>query len=166
MPTFALRRVAGAGFDGSTVTTTLGKIEIPILKADYGDSLETAFLSYMGGQEQDEQSPGAYKTNNLKITISAMIFRSVVMPAFPLNGFGLTKLPIVIGRSHPEAGADSDLLIDCRCTNLAAAVENSNKIEETPLEFTVRQVKWTRRRMTINQVRLAGGLAAVSTSKF
>jgi hypothetical protein len=162
MATFSLRRVTGAGFDGSTVTTTLGKIEIPIIKADYGDALETAFLSYMGGQENDEQSPGSYKTNNLKLTVSAMVLRVDILPNFPVNGFGLTELPIVISRSHPEAGADSDMLLRCRCTNLAAAVENSNKVEESTLEFTVGQVKWTRNRMTINKVRKAGGLASVS----
>jgi len=161
MPTQSIRRVIGVGLDGSTVTTTLGKIEVPTLKADYGDSLETAFLSYMGSQEQDEQSAGSYKTNNLKLTVSAMIFRTVIMPAFPNNGAGLVRMPIVIGRTHPETGSDSDLLIDCRCMNFSAAVENSNKVEETPLEFTIRQIKWTRARKTINQIK-NGGAAGVS----
>lgn len=164
MGLFPLRRVIGAGLDGSTVTTTFGKIEVPLIKADYGDQLETAFLSHLGSQEQDEQSPGSYKTNPLKITVSAMIFRTVIMPSFPNNGAGLMKIPVVISRQHPEAnvGGDSDLLLDCRCMNFAAAVENSNKIEETTLEWTVRQIKWTRARKTINQIRLGGapGLAA------
>ncbi len=164
MSSFALRRVIGAGLDGSTVTTTFGKAEIQLIKAAYGDKLETAFLSYMGSQEQDEQSPGSYKTDELKITMTAMIFRSVLMPSFPNNGAGLVKMPIVISRSHPESnvGGDSDLLLDCRCMNFAASVENSNKIEEVELTWTVRQIKWTRVRKTINQIKLGGaaGLAA------
>ncbi len=156
-----MKRVIGVGLDGSTVATTLGKIEVPLVKADYGDSLEAAFLSNMGGMEQDEQSPGAYKTNNLKMTMSAMTFRTIVMPAFPRNGAGLVRIPIVISRSHSEAGNDSDLLVDCRCMNFAAAVENSNKVEETTLEWTVRQVKWTKARITINLIK-NGGAAGVS----
>lgn len=163
MATTNMRRVIGVGVDGSTVTTTLGKIEIPCIKADYGDSLETAFLSYMGSQEQDEQSPGTYKTNNLKLTVSAMIFRTIIMPAFPNNGAGLVRMPIVIGRNHPETGSDSDLLLDCRCMNFAATVENSNKVEETTLEWTIRQIKWTRARKTINQIKNGGASGA---SKF
>jgi hypothetical protein len=160
-----MKRVIGVGLDGSTVTTSLGKIEIPLIKADYGDNLETAWLSYMGSQEQDEQSPGAYKTNNLKLTTSAMVFRTIIMPAFPNNGAGLVKMTIVVSRTHPDSnvGSDSDMLVGCRCMNFAAAVENSNKVEETTLEWTVKQIKWTNARKTIN---LVNGAGAAGVSKF
>ncbi len=161
MATQSMHRVIGSGIDGSSVTTTIGKGEVPIIKADYGDSLETTFLSYLGSMEQDEQSPGSYKTSNLKMTVSAMIFRTIIMPNFPNNGAGLVKLPIIISRTHPETGSDSDLLIDCRCMNFAAAVENSNKVEETTMEWTIRQIKWTRARKTINQIK-NGGASGVS----
>lgn len=163
MASFPMRRVIGVGLDGSSVTTTLGKIEVPLIKAGYGDKLETSFSSYMGSQEQDEQSPGSYKTDDLKMTMTAVIFRTIIMPAFPNNGAGLVKIAIVIGRSHPELGSDSDLLIDCRCMNFTGAVESSNKVEEVELTWTVRQIKWTRARKTINQIRNGG---AVGVSKF
>lgn len=148
----ALRRVKNIGLDGSTVTATIGKREIRIVKASYGDKLEPAFLSEMGSQEQDEQSPGTYKTDEVKITMSSMRFRTEFMPAMPATGGGNVLLPIVIGRQHPDLGDDSDLLLDCRCTNWGAAVENSNKVEETELTFSVRQIKWTDERKTINQI--------------
>lgn len=148
-----LRRVAGIGFDGSTVSTTFGKVPVPLLKAAYGDKLEKVYLSYMGSQEQDEQTPGTYKTDDLQITMSSVIFRTVLMPAFPQTGGGNVRMPIVINREHPELGDDSDLLEDCTCSNWAAAVENSNKAEETTLTWTVRQIKWTDARKTLNQLR-------------
>lgn len=148
----ALRQVKNIGLDGSTVTCTIGKKEIRIIKASYGDKIEPAFLSYMGSQQQDEQSPGTYKTDELKITMSAMKFRTEFMPAMPATGGGNVLLAIVVGREHPDLGSDSDLLENCRCTNWAAAVENSNKVEETELTFTVQQIKWTDARKTINQL--------------
>lgn len=161
--TFPLRRVIGVGLDGSTVNITLGKIEVPIIKADYGDKLETSWLSAMGSQEQDEQSPGTYKTDPLKLVVSAMVFRTLILPNFPNNGAGMVRMTIVVSRSHPEAGNDSDMLVDCRCMNFSAAADASNKVEEMPLEFSVRQIKWGRARKTINQIRNAG---AAGVSKF
>ncbi len=153
-----LNRVAGVGFDGSTISTTFGRQPVPLLKASYGDTIEPAFLSYMGSQSQDEQTPGSYKTDPLKITMSSVIFRTVFLPAMPQNAGGSVRIPIVIGRQHPDMGDDSDLLEDCRWTNAAAAVENSNKAEETELTFSVRQIKWSDARKTINQIIQAGEL--------
>ena len=147
-----LRRVAGVGLDGSLVTSTFGKLQIPCLKAEYADSLEPAFMSYMGSQQQDEQTPGSYKTENLKLTMSSVVFRTMFMPAMPSNGGGNIRMAVVIGVSHPDLGDDSDLLENCRCINWGAAWENSNKAVETPLEFTIQQIRWTNDRKTINQL--------------
>lgn len=146
-------RVAGIGFDGSTVTVTIGKKEIRVIKAAYGDKLESAFLSYMGAQTQDEQTPGTYKTDSLKITMSGTLFRAELLPLFYSTGAGLKSLAIVIGRTHPDIGSDSDLLQGCRLSSLAGSVENSNKAEETEFEFTVRQVYWGNARKTINSLK-------------
>jgi hypothetical protein len=135
------------------VTASFGKVELPLIKASYGDKIEPAFLSYMGGQEQDEQTQGTYKADELKITMSAVVFRTIFMPAMPSSGGGNARIPIVIGRTHPDLGDDSDLLESCRCMNLAAATENSNKAEEVEVSFSVRQVKWTNDRKTINALR-------------
>lgn len=158
-----LKRVAGIGLDGSTVTVTIGKNQTPAIKASYGDKLEPEALSYMGGQEIDELTPGKYSTDELKITLSAMIFRTVYMPSMPASGGGNVRMAIVVSRRHPDLGDDSDLLENCRCTNWAAAVENSSKAEEVELAFKPQQIRWTNQRKTINQLRGAvpsGAIAA------
>ncbi len=146
----SIRRVANIGLDGSTVTTTFGKVELRCIKAAYGDKLETAKLSLMGGQTIDEITQGTYATDDLKVTMSSMRFRTEFLPAMPPSGGGTVRMPIVVGRSHPDAGSDSDLLEGCRCTNWGAAVENSNKAEEVELTFVVQQIKWGDERKTIN----------------
>ncbi len=147
-----LRRVAGAGLDGSTVTATLGKLEVPLISASYADKLEPGKLSYMGSQQIDELTQGTYSTEDAKLKMSAVIFRTVVMPAMPSIGGGNVRMPIVIGRTHPDLGDDSDLLEGCRITNWPAAVENSNKAEEVELTCTIQQIKWTDQRKTINNL--------------
>jgi hypothetical protein len=153
-----LRRVAGIGLDGSTVSTTFGKVPIPLIKCSYGDKLEPTYLSYMGSQTQDEQTQGTYKTDEAKITMSSVVFRTLFMPAMPSNGGGNVRFPLVVNREHPDLGDDSDLLENCRCVNWGAAVENSSKAEETELVLTIQQIKWTDDRKTINQ--LAGAIPA------
>lgn len=148
----AIRRVANIGLDGTTVTFTIGKTEIRCIKASYADSLEPAFLTNMGSQEQDEQSPGTYKTEQGSVTMSSMRFRTEFMPRMPKTGGGNKRQSIVVGRQHPDLGDDSDLLEGCRFINLAAAVENSNKVEEVELKFTIQQIYWTDERKTINNL--------------
>lgn len=140
---------------------TFGKTEIRCIKAGYGDKLEVGTLSEMGSQEIDEITPGTYATDELKVTMSSVRFRTEFMPAFPSGG-GNLQIPVVIGRSHPDLGDDSDLLEGCRCTNLGAAVENSNKAEEVEVTFKPRQVKWTNERKTINKI----GSAVIGAAGF
>jgi hypothetical protein len=145
-----LRRVANVGLDGSTVTIALGKLEIRVMSAGYGDSLKPEALSYMGSQTIDEMTPGVYETDEGSIKMSAVKFRTELMPAMPTTGGGNVRLPIVVTRTHPDLGSDSDLLENCRFTNWAAAVENSAKAEEVELKFKPQQIKWTDERKTIN----------------
>lgn len=157
-----MERVIGIGIDGTTLSITLGKTVIPCIKASYGDSTDPQFLSYLGSQQQDEQTDGVYKTEEVEIVMSAVVFRTLFMPAMPANGFGNVRFPIVVLRSHPELGDDSDLLENCRCKNLAAAVENSSKAEEIPLKFTTQQIKWTDARKTVNRIAgVAQGTATI-----
>lgn len=148
-----LRRVKGIGIDGTITTVSVGSVpQLPIVKGSYGDKLDPAFLSYMGSQEQDEQTLGTYKTNELKMTVSALIFRTELLPRFPVTGAGNIFIPILFHRVHPDLGNDSDLLKNCRCVNWDAAVENSNKAEETELVWTIQQIQWTDRRICINNI--------------
>lgn len=148
-----LRRVANLGLDGSTVTVTLGKIQVPAITASYGDKLTPGKLTAMGSQEIDELTPGNYETDDAKIKVSAVTWRTVIMPAMPKTGGGNVRMSLVIGREHPDLGDDSDLLEGCRIISMPSAAENSNKPEEVELTFTVRQVFWTDERKTLNQLR-------------
>lgn len=158
----SLRRVANVGLDGSTVTMSFGKVEIRCIKASYGDKLEKSKLSEMGGQTIDAISRGTYATDDLKVTMSAIRYRTEFMAAMPTTGGGNVKMPIVIGRSHPDAGSDSDLLEGCEYLGTTQAVENSSKVEEVELNFIVAQLKMTDERKTINQT----GSVQVGTSGF
>lgn len=149
-----MKRVAGIGLDGSNVTTTFGKVEAKTIKATYGDTLSPEWLTYMGNQEQDEQTDGTYSTDEVTISFSAVVFRTIVMPAFPITGAGNVRIPIVVTRAHSDLGSDSDLLEMCRCVNWAASVENSATVEVVETKWTTKQIRWTDRRITIN--RLAG----------
>lgn len=158
-----LRRVAGVGFDGSTVAIAFGKVEIRCMSASYGDGLKPEKLTYMGSQTIDEMSPGVYETEDAKIKMSAVKFRTEFMPAMPTQGGGNVRIPITVTRSHPDLGDDSDLLEGCRLMNLPAAIENSAKLEEVELTFSVQQIKWTNDRKTINALQ---GAVPVGASSF
>lgn len=145
-----LRRVAGVGFDGSTVSIGIGKADIRCLSSSYGDSLKPEALSYMGSQRIDEMSPGSYETEEAKLKMSSKVFRTELMPLLPQHGFGNVRIPITVTRSHPDLGDDSDLLENCRLTNIPAALENSAKLEEVELTFKPQQIYWTNERKTIN----------------
>ena len=145
-----MQRVVGSGIDGTNVSITIGKTVIPCVKAAYGDNLDPQYLPAMGSQERGEKTRGVYKVNDAEITMSTVIFRTVFMPALPANGAGNVQFPIVVLRSHPELGDDSDLLERCSVMDISASVENSSKAEEVPVKFSVGQVKHTDRRVCIN----------------
>lgn len=147
-----IRRVDRIGLDGTTLSVTLGRIQVAALKASYGDKLETATLSEMGSQAIDVRTPGNYSTDEVAISFEAVTFRSEVLPRLQTTGFGNEKLPIVFGFTHPDLGDDSDLLIGCRVTNLAQAIENSNKALEVELKLTTDQIFWGNDRKTINSL--------------
>lgn len=148
-----LRRVVGAGLDGSTVTLTIGKIEVPAISASYGDKLDKAKLAHMGAQQTDEITLGTYDAPEGEIKVSSVTFRSIIMPAMPPYAGGNVRLPIIVGFEHPDLGSDSDFLEDCYLNNWAQAVQNSNAAFEVPLKVTIRQIYWTDQRKTINQLR-------------
>lgn len=156
-----MQRVLGIGLDGTTVSVTIGRTVIPCTKGSYADNLDPQFLTYMGSQSQDESTPGTYKTDVAKFTMSSVVFRTEFLPKLPQNGAGNVRFPMVVGFEHPDLGDDSDLLEGCKIMNLAAAIENSGKALETELSFQVQQIRWTDRRVTIN--RLSGVAQGVAT---
>lgn len=159
----ALRRAIGIEVDGSIVTTTFGRHEIPCLKASYGDGLEPSFLVEMGSQRSAAQTPGTYKQEDCSITMRSTVFRARFMPLMPKYGGGNIIIALVVGFSHPDIGTDSDLMTGARCTNWKAAYENSNKAAEIELKWTFLQLFWTSKRQTINALR---GAVPTGASKF
>lgn len=147
-----ITRTTDVELDGSTVTVTFGRHEIKALSASYGDSLETEVVRMMGSQQQNARTAGTYKTESVKIKFRASVFRAEVMPLFPTNGGGNSRVPITVNFSHPDIGSDSDLLDGARCTNWTAAAEASSKALEVETTWEILQVYWTSDRKTINSL--------------
>lgn len=147
------RQVNGIGLDGTNVTATFGKIEVPIVSATYGDKLEPGTLSFMGAQQNDERTPGTYSVDEITIKVSTIIFRTRILTAMPQYGGGNILIPIVIGYEHPDIGTDSDLLDQCRITQWPQTTENSNTPLQVELKANSLQIFWSDQRKTINQLR-------------
>lgn len=147
----SLQRVANIGLDGTDVSISFSSTTIPCIKMSYGDAVEKAMLSYMGAQQQDERSSGTYKTSEVSITMSSLVFRTVLMPLLPTVGAANVIFPLVVNRQNPNIGDDSDMLDDFCFTNFDAAVENSNALEQVELKGSVMQIYWTDRRIAINR---------------
>ncbi len=145
-----MRRVQHISLDGSTVAITIGRHEIPCISASYGDSLETETLTPMGSQSIEERTRGVYKTEAAKIKMSSLIFRSMLAPLLPKEGFGIQIFPIVVSYTHPDLGDDSDLLNESRFINTAIAVENSAKVLEVEFGIVFNQLYTTNKRITLN----------------
>lgn len=148
-----IRRVIGIGLSGKNVSSTWGKIEVPLISGQYGDKLEVGELSMMGGQQIDEVTEGTYSTEEVTLKVSQVTWRSIILPAMPKNGGGLIRIPIVIHFSHPDLGDDSDLLDGFRLLSWPTSADNSNSALEVELKGKPRQVLWTHERKTINQLR-------------
>jgi len=148
-----MKRVQGNGLDGSNVSTTFGKTEIPLIEASYGDSLETETLTEMGAQEIDERSLGTYKVDDISLKMSSARFRASFLPALAANGFGNKPFPMVISMSHPDIGDDSDLLEQCRIVNLTEAKAAAATVLTVELKLVCNQIRWGSARATINRRR-------------
>lgn len=148
-----IRRMIGVGLDGSNVAVTLGKIEVPLISISYGDKLEPAKLSAMGGQQIDEITQGTYDTDEVAIKVSAVNYRALIMPAMPIFGGGNVRMPITVSFSHPDLGDDSDLLDGCRLIGWPLSLDNTNAAQTLDLKAITRQIFWTSDRKTINLLR-------------
>lgn len=145
-----IRRVINVEFDGGSGHVTFGRQEVPFIKANYADMLETEVVRTCGSQRQNARTAGTYKTDTCSITFRCSEFRAILLPLFPKNGFGNIRRPIVSNFDHPEIGSDSDLLDGARCVNLAQAIENSNKGLEVETKWELDQIYWGSDRRTIN----------------
>lgn len=147
-----IRRVARIALSGTDLTMTIGRHQIACRKASYGDKLETDSGSNMGSQQIDFRTRGSYTTEEAKITMESVVFRAELMPLFQQNGFGNEEIPIIFSFSHPDLGDDSDLLDEARFTNIAQALEASNKAFEVDFGITFNQLYLTDERKTINAI--------------
>jgi hypothetical protein len=139
----------GLGFDGSTVWVQIGRLLLPALTLEGGDSLEGSMLPYMGIQGNSEQTPGSYKSEDHKTKFTAPIWYAVVLPALG-NTFGNLFLPIVAGNSHPQIGTTSVLLWNARIMKTMIKLANDNKAQEIETSGHVQQYFHGTGRYTIN----------------
>lgn len=158
-----MQRAIGIGLDGSNVTITIGRTQIPCLTAEYGDNLSVERLRNMGEQYIAETTDGQYEVEDGKLKMSSVVFRSLFAPLAQQDGMGLERVTVVISKYHPDLGGDSDLLQRVRFIGLKEAIENSNKAQETEIKMVYDQIFWTNRRITINKINRAVPLTA---SKF
>jgi hypothetical protein len=145
-----MKRVLGLEHDGSTVAMTIGRTQIPLTAAAYGDNISPEKLRMMGSQKIDAITPGTYDTDDGSIKMPMSVFRAEFAPLMDQYGFGNRPLPIVFSFTHPDTGSDSDLLEECRILGIKEALENTNKPNEVEFKFMTRQIRWTDRRITIN----------------
>lgn len=148
----AIKRVSRIALSGTNITMTIGRHQIACRKASYGDKLETDSGSNMGSQQIDFRTMGTYTTDEAKITMESVVFRSEFMPLLQQNGFGNEEIPIIFSYSHPDLGDDSDLLDESRFTNLSQAIEASNKALEVDFGIVFNQLYLTDERKTINAI--------------
>jgi hypothetical protein len=159
----AIRRINRIALDGSTVALMFGRHEIPCTKATYGDALEPEVLRYMGSQKQDAQTAGTYKTTDGKVSMDAVIFRTMLYPLFRTDGYGNEKLPITVVYGSPDLGYESDLLDAARFMGLDEADEASSKASEVEFTISFLQLYVGNERKTINTLDMTATPAA---SKF
>ena len=148
----ALRRVFNSEIDGTAVTISMGKIEVPMATMKYGDAIETATYAPMGSQQQGRRSRGRYKTDPWEGTMSALDCRTILWPLMPKNGGGNKEFPIVVNRKHPDLGDDSDLLEGCRILKMPADLKNTPDVEMVTIGGELTQIKWTDERKTLNDL--------------
>jgi hypothetical protein len=148
----AIRRVSRIALDGSTITMTMGRHQIPSTKASYGDKLETEVIRNMGAQEISARTPGIYSTEDAKVTMESVTFREVLYPLLQQSGYGNEQIPIVFAFTHPDLGDDSDLLEECRFVGIAQALEASAKALEVEFGIVFNQLYLGNDRKTINAI--------------
>jgi len=161
----------GNEFDGSCNSVIIGSATIPALSASYADGLDKGDVVEMGSQEIEAVTQGIYKRDEPKIKFRSSIFRTMLMPMFPANGFGNVRWQIVVVKDHPDMGSDSDLLNSCYCTNVSAAIEASNKGDEVETTWKIGKggIAWTDERKTIfrsKNVDVGGGLVSAVSFNF
>lgn len=144
------RRSRTIGLDGSTVSLLFGNLPVPLVSASYADSLTTEWQPNMGSQERGEQSRGTYSCEDCTIVMSSLVYRSILLPALPVNGAGNLRFNFVVSFVHPDLGDDSDLLENCRIVSVSHSLENTAKITNGEIKLTVGQIRWGDRRVTLN----------------
>ena len=146
-----IQRIRGYELDGTTITMTVGRTQVDVLKCSYGDKLSPEKLRQMGRQDIDSITRGTYDTDDGKFSIAGSVFRGGLASLLDTEGFGNRVVPIIFSYTHPELGSDSDLL-EARIISLNGSGENSAKALEHEFGLIVRQVWWTDLRLTINDL--------------
>lgn len=150
----------GLNFDGSTVHMTVGKIEIPLISASYGDAVKSEWTYRTGIQVPEDDTPGQYEPEEGSMKISDVNARVILFPALAKFGAANTRRVAVVTRTHPEIGTDSDMLVGFRIMGTKASIEASAKGQEMEFKVRYRIVAWSERRMMFGN---PSGTGAVGT---
>jgi hypothetical protein len=155
-----IKRV-GLNFDGSTVHVTVGKIEIPVISATYGDNLKSEWVYRLGTQIAEDDTPGQYETEEGTLKMSDKNYRLDLMPALAKYGAGNTRVKAVITRTHPEMGTDSDALLGFRVMGAKSSPEAGAKGLEIEIKTRYRVVQWTNARKVFGNPTGTGAVGRV-----
>lgn len=147
-----ITRVSDTEHDGSSLFMTIGKTNVRLIKASYGDKVEKGDVQEMGTQAISAVTPGTYKPENMKVTMRNSVWRAVFMPRLPIQGASNTPLSIVISYINPDVGSDSDRAAPAFYVGSSISPDNTNKGVDVDVEFKVQQYYWTDKRTTKNSV--------------
>jgi|PlaIllAssembly_1097288.scaffolds.fasta_scaffold46044_2 hypothetical protein len=146
-----IRRIDRTAADGTTLTITFGRHQIPVQSISYGDKIETQQGSNTGSQKIDWETPGSYSTEEAACKMEAILFRELMTPLMASDGISADTFSIVVTDSHPGFGDDSDLLEGAHFVGLKAARDNSNNAAMVEFGIKFKQIYWTNSRITINR---------------
>jgi hypothetical protein len=157
----SLRRVNRIALDGTTVSIVIATNKLRCSKQGYGDSLTIAKGSRLGSQEQDYQTSGSYKTDDISFTVEALDYREY-LDTLPSNGFGNKITVATILYEHPDLGSTFDVLDGFRFLSGAMSAEAGEKMLEHEIKASCMQIYWGDKGKTLNYVK--GRLRASGTS--
>ena len=147
----SFKRVNRAALDGTTVSVIVGASQFRCTKIGYGDSLTIAKGTRLGSQQQDFQTLGSYKTDDISFTMEAVDYREMI-DAHAVNGFGNLIGMAIVQYSHPDIGSVSDMIEGFRLLTSAASAEGGEKMLEIEVKASCMQIYWGDRRATLNYV--------------
>lgn len=135
-------------YDGTCITTHLGREEYPFQKITYEDGLDgVELLTHIGSQEASARTRGIYKPAVATISQLRAEWDRLVK-RFPSNGFGNFRFPVTCTYNHPDLGKVTDRLLKCTIIGVKNDAEATGKA--TLVEMKIQPQQIVRNDRTIN----------------